>query len=217
MNWTSLLTTPVLIILGLCAIVILAVIGVAVVSQGREISFWPPRILAKGDSHEIRFKYKAAEVSGLIGEWFEEIPNSPDRYYSIGVFKHDRDSGNCTYDGTNFRTTGEPFCTWRSRVVIVDTPARQVLYIFDACVEGEMHATNTGFGVLHLVIGDSGALSSNAGYYIEAKDEGKPFTHTMRPLDTVARELGISRTANEHDQFYRRVINAHQAKVGQRK
>jgi len=212
MQWSSLLNNPIVIFAVVTSIlIVLLLILIAVVVQGREISFWPPKISARS-APDSPFTYRQADVNALLGEWFEEISGSPERRYSIGVFRIDKVFGTCTYDGTNYKTTADEYCTWRSKVVIVDAQARQVYYIFTASIQGEMHSTNTGFGALNLVVGANGEITMTSGHYIEARQEGRPLSHTMVPLDAVAKELGIARSGTEGSDFYKRVIRAYEAR-----
>ena len=135
---------------------------------------------------------------------------SPDRRYSVGIFRFDKVTRVYSYDGTNCRNDGEPFCTWRSKAVIVDLNAREVQYIFDASICGARHESNTGFGVINLIFDAGGTLVPDSGYYIEARRDGKPLSHTMRPLEEVAKELGLARRGNDDEAFHRRVIKGYE-------
>lgn len=199
------------IVVGGVGAVVLAVTLIYVIGffQGREISFWPPRIGPRQSVTSITPPQQKSWDS-ILGEWFEEIPRSPDRRYSIGVFRPDPDSEILTFDGANYTNSGEQFCTWRSRLVSINPEDRQIYYIFDACIQGELNTSNTGFGVIHLSHSKDGTLTPESGYYIEARVDGKPYTHSMRRLEDVALTLGMADCGQNREQFYERVISAYE-------
>lgn len=208
----TLLGNPTVAVLLAALVAAIVIVLLVAIHQGREISFWPPKISARPANGVDKSR---PEVPGLEGEWFEEIPMSPERRYSIGVFRFDKGTRMYSYDGTNYRSDGKPFCTWRSKAVIVDLKGREVQYIFDASICDERHESNTGFGVINLVVDRDGKLTSESGYYIEARKNGKPLSHTMRLLDDVAKELGLARRGKDDDEYYQRVIQSYeQRRIG---
>ena len=146
----------------------------------------------------------------LLGEWFEEIPKSPDRRYSVGMISFDTATKDLHFDGANYQTDGQRFCTWRSVLVHCKPQERELFYIFDACIDGELNTTNTGFGVLQLETVKPKGLRPVSGYYIEARPDGKPYTHSMQPLREVALSLGIADNGEDRVRFHRRVISAYE-------
>jgi hypothetical protein len=201
----SLSTTPSIVLLAVVLVFAVVAILLWAIHRGREISFWPPKISAPSLDASMNGQ---TEIPALLGEWFEEIPHSPDRRYSIGVFRFNGTTRTHSYDGANFRNDGIPFCTWRSKAVIIDLAAREVQYIFDASMCDKRHESNTGFGVINLVVEEDGTMTSDSGYYIEAKKDGKPLSHSMRRLDDVAKELGIARRRASDREYYAKVIQA---------
>lgn len=183
--------------------------------QGRDVSFWPPKI-GKLTLPEIKTTLPSLVLTdksffeSIIGDYFEEIPGSPDRRYSISSFKPDSNISGLTFDGANYSTDGRVFCTWRSRLVSSNIEKRQIEYIFDAYIQDDLTNTNSGFGVIYLSPDISGNLLPDSGYYIEAKMDGKPYTHSMKKLGDIANFLGISIGSHSKEIYHRRIVTEYE-------
>lgn len=146
---------------------------------------------------------------GLFGEWFEVIPQSPDRKYSIGEIHWDRKNKMYRFDGVNFTNDGDRICKWESISFTVDARARKAFYIFKASFFNELNKENYGFGVLNLQELDDGRLAPVDGHYIEAHGKGVPYSHSMDRLPDIIKRLEVYRGVDLRQQFHKRIVKAY--------
>lgn len=165
-------------------------------------------LYARYSSKVIQNRYKSLE-----GWWFEVIETSTDRSYSTAKFVFDPKSNTYSFDGQNFKNDGEPFCSWSSISIQVDQTARRIFYIFRSYVKGEGHNDNHGFGVINFSVNKVGDPIPESGYYIEARVNGTPHTHSMERLENVCAKLGLAAKPNETEElFHQRIVVAIHAK-----
>ncbi|MEI6195344.1 MAG: hypothetical protein WCS42_13550 [Verrucomicrobiota bacterium] len=143
----------------------------------------------------------------LSGYWLETMPASEaGRNYSIGKFQYNRHTRTYTFDGTNYRNDGEAFCTWESTYVYSDLKNRKIYYIFRASLKDARHAENYGFGVINIVENESGVPIPTSGYYIETKEDAKPYSHSMERLEKVAMDLNVKHGKESVGSFHSQLI-----------
>ena len=149
----------------------------------------------------------------LSGYWLEVmLASSEGRNYSIGKFQYNRHTKSYTFNGTNYRNDGEPFCTWESTYVHCDLENRKIYYIFRACLKNALHAENYGFGVINIVESEAGVPVPTSGYYIETKEDAKPYSHSMERLEKIALNLNFTRGKESLDSFHSQLIQKYHAK-----
>lgn len=163
--------------------------------------------------HE-RHQAKKSEslLASLSGYWFEVVPKSEGRNFSIGRFQFNRHTKSYNFDGANYRNDGQIFCTWESTHVHADLKHRKIYYIFRACLKGERHNENFGFGVLDVIENDSGLLEPVSGHYIETKEDAKPFSHSMERLTKVASDLKLTQGRENIEEFHSKVVKKYGAR-----
>jgi hypothetical protein len=159
-------------------------------------------LYARYSSMVIQNRYKSLE-----GWWVEIIETSNDRSYSLAQFAFDPKTNTYSFDGTNFKNNGDVFCSWSSISVQVEQTSRRILYIFRAGITGANHLENHGFGVINFSVNKSGEPVPESGYYIEAKQDDIPHTHSIESLDSVSSRLGIVSMSGESvESFHKRIV-----------
>lgn len=145
----------------------------------------------------------------LIGDWFEIIPSSPDRMYSIGEIRYNRRSKKYAFDGINYKNNGEPVCKWESISFDIDHSARKIFYTFRASFFDALHEENYGFGVLNLKEDKNGNILPFDGHYIEANAQGVPYSHSMHKINAIIETIGISTNNLESKMdYFSRIVDA---------
>jgi hypothetical protein len=156
------------------------------------------------ERHKAKRAY--AHLQALTGYWFEFIPKSEGRNYSIGKFQYNQHKKSYTFDGANYKNDGEVFCTWESTHVHSDFENRKIYYIFRASLKGALHAENYGFGVVNITEDANGLLIPVSGHYIETKEDAKPYTHSMERLEKIIEDLSLKQDREDVDAFHSRLI-----------
>jgi hypothetical protein len=175
------------------AVVVAVLIYVVSFLQGREVSFWPPKIgpkLGGSKSGEI----KTDRVPGMEGEWLQVLDGFKDRPYSIGRLTYSKCSGEYTFDGTNYHADGSQVCTWDSIHVHIDLKNRIISYIFRASTVGELHSSSYGFGIMNLKENESGELMPVDGHFIDSQVNASPQSFTLKRLDEIERTSRVKKT-----------------------
>jgi hypothetical protein len=156
----------------------------------------------------------AKPLRSLNGYWFEYVPTSKGRNYSIGKVQFQKTTRSLAFDGANYSNDGRLFCTWDSINVHVDLSTRKLFYIFRACLKDARHSENYGFGVVNISEGKDGKPKPESGHYIEAKGDARPHSHTMVALDEIIAKLGLSQRAEEStEDFHSRIVKAYDVSV----
>ncbi len=199
LQWLSSNSAPAIILIITIGLIVSVVIIIYVVSfiQGRELSFWPPKIGPKPDKGIQKGNTPATDLApGLEGYWLEELDAFKGRPYSIGKLVYNQQINEYTFDGKNYHADGSLVCTWDSIHVHIDLKTRLISYIFKSSVKGELHSSNYGFCVLNLRENEAGELIPVDGHFIDSEVNASPQSFNLKKLDELEKNSSIKKTSD---------------------
>lgn len=160
--------------------------------QGRDVSFWPPKI---GPKSGIKDTSKTDRISSdLEGYWVQELTGRKDRPYSIGKLTFDKQAKEYRFDGKNYYADASLCCTWDSIHVHIDLAGRAIFYIFQASIKGQLHSLSYGFGIINLRENELGELTPVDGHFIDSLVNASPQSFTLKKLEELEKGSKVKKT-----------------------
>lgn len=128
----------------------------------------------------------------VAGHWAEYAADSKGREFSIGTIESPWWRRRVTFNGTNYRSDGTPFCHWTSTMAAIQPEKNQIIYSFDSVDVNNLQSSTTGFGVLNLRKRRDGSFEPQDGYFMYRGAKALAVSHSMVRIDEVPANRGDS-------------------------
>jgi hypothetical protein len=162
-------------------------------------------LLATAISYGIVVFISWKHIRHLEGFWFQRIPSLAKSPYSIGQFTYNKFSRTFSWDGTNYKVTGEPVADWQSFHLHPDLKNRKILYIFGGKTKDPPNKFD-GFGVMDLRDKEGKGLFPIGGYFQDARKDASPQDFTMTSLEDIANMLGVTQRRRSLENYHRDIL-----------
>lgn len=119
----------------------------------------------------------------IEGSWGEFIPKSEDRQFTFGHIYYNKDMKIYSFDGTNFKNSGEAYCYFQTVASYIDKVNKKFFYTFSAQLDGNSDKLYYGFGVINLILSDKNTLIPVDGHYTSSNIDSESMDHSMQRIN----------------------------------